>query len=134
MCLLNIRDVTLVTLGLDNAGKSTVISVIINSELYLSLRCIHSTRGWAEVMAKSFTSAGIHASVLCARAGDQDNVATTVGYTSNQAQLRKCSVTISDLGGGSRIRGIWGNYYAEVRYVRLFYKAILIQIPDHALR
>lgn len=70
-----IRDVTLVTLGLDNAGKSTVISVIINS--------------------------------------NQENVATTVGYSNNKAQLRKCNVTISDLGGGSRIRGIWNNYYAE---------------------
>lgn len=70
-----IRDVTLVTLGLDNAGKSTIISVIINS--------------------------------------NQENVAKTVGYSSSQVQLRKCNVTISDLGGGSRIRGIWNNYYAE---------------------
>ena len=46
--------------------------------------------------------------------GNQENVATTVGYSNNKAQLRKCNVTISDLGGGSRIRGIWNNYYAEV--------------------
>ena len=38
---LNIRDVTLVTLGLDNAGKSTVISVIINSEFYLDAHTVH---------------------------------------------------------------------------------------------
>ncbi|XP_065906928.1 ADP-ribosylation factor-like protein 13B [Dysidea avara] len=69
------REVTLVTLGLDNAGKSTVLSVITNS--------------------------------------NQEDVVSTVGYSSTQVRLKKCNVTISDLGGGSRIRGIWSNYYAE---------------------
>ena len=46
--------------------------------------------------------------------GNQDDVVSTVGYSSTQIRLKKCNVTISDLGGGSRIRGIWSNYYAEV--------------------
>ncbi len=28
--------------------------------------------------------------------------------------MRRCDVTMLDVGGGSKIRGIWENYYAEV--------------------
>ena len=42
--VLNTREVTLVTLGLDNAGKSTVISVIMNSEFHLNTNTC--TRGF----------------------------------------------------------------------------------------
>ncbi|XP_003728851.1 ADP-ribosylation factor-like protein 13B isoform X1 [Strongylocentrotus purpuratus] len=42
-----------------------------------------------------------------------DLVAPTVGFASGDFKLGKYDVTIFDLGGGKRIRGIWANYYAE---------------------
>ncbi|XP_049641680.1 ADP-ribosylation factor-like protein 13B [Suncus etruscus] len=70
-----VRKVTLVMLGLDNAGKTT-------------------------------TAKGIQ--------GDQpEDVVPTVGFSKIDLRQGKFQVTIFDLGGGKRIRGIWKNYYAE---------------------
>lgn len=70
-----VRKVTLVMLGLDNAGKTT-------------------------------TAKGIQ--------GDHpEDVVPTVGFSKIDLRQGKFQVTIFDLGGGKRIRGIWKNYYAE---------------------
>nr|XP_054752688.1 ADP-ribosylation factor-like protein 13B [Lytechinus pictus] len=42
-----------------------------------------------------------------------DLVAPTVGFASGEFKLGKYDVTVFDLGGGKRIRGIWSNYYGE---------------------
>lgn len=54
------RDVTLVTLGLDNAGKSTVISVIMNSEFHLNTN-IHAHVALG--VARSFISDNVSSDV-----------------------------------------------------------------------
>ncbi|XP_076835162.1 ADP-ribosylation factor-like protein 13B [Brachyhypopomus gauderio] len=41
------------------------------------------------------------------------NVAPTVGFSKVDLKRGKFQVTIFDLGGGKRIRGIWENYYSE---------------------
>ncbi|XP_021094476.1 ADP-ribosylation factor-like protein 13B isoform X2 [Heterocephalus glaber] len=41
------------------------------------------------------------------------DVAPTVGFSKIDLKQGKFEVTIFDLGGGKRIRGIWKNYYAE---------------------
>lgn len=41
------------------------------------------------------------------------NVAPTVGFSKVDLKQGKFEVTIFDLGGGKRIRGIWKNYYSE---------------------
>nr|XP_004663363.2 ADP-ribosylation factor-like protein 13B isoform X1 [Jaculus jaculus] len=70
-----VRKVTLVMVGLDNAGKTA-------------------------------TAKGIQ--------GEQpEDVAPTVGFSKIDLRQGKFDVTIFDLGGGKRIRGIWKNYYAE---------------------
>lgn len=38
----------------------------------------------------------------------------TVGFDSKKIMLHGHSVTLYDLGGGTKIRGIWKNYLAEV--------------------
>ncbi|XP_072178565.1 uncharacterized protein [Diadema setosum] len=43
-----------------------------------------------------------------------DNTAPTVGFADGEFKLGKFDVTVFDLGGGKKIRGIWSNYYAEV--------------------
>ncbi|MBN3297176.1 AR13B protein, partial [Amia calva] len=42
-----------------------------------------------------------------------EDVAPTVGFSKIYVKQGKSEVTIFDLGGGKRIRGIWKNYYAE---------------------
>jgi len=42
------------------------------------------------------------------------DVTPTVGYSSVNFFFDGYDVTMYDLGGGSNIRGIWHNYYAEV--------------------
>ena len=38
----------------------------------------------------------------------------TVGFDSKKINYRGHNVTLFDLGGGKKIRGIWRNYLAEV--------------------
>ncbi|XP_005375571.2 PREDICTED: ADP-ribosylation factor-like protein 13B [Chinchilla lanigera] len=70
-----VRKVTLVMVGLDNAGKTA-------------------------------TAKGI-------KGEHPEDVAPTVGFSKIDLKQGKFEVTIFDLGGGKRIRGIWKNYYAE---------------------
>uniref|UniRef100_H0UYU9 ARF like GTPase 13B n=1 Tax=Cavia porcellus TaxID=10141 RepID=H0UYU9_CAVPO len=69
------KKVTLVMVGLDNAGKTA-------------------------------TAKGI-------KGEHPEDVAPTVGFSKIDLKQGKFEVTIFDLGGGKRIRGIWKNYYAE---------------------
>ncbi|XP_062946071.1 ADP-ribosylation factor-like protein 13B [Cynocephalus volans] len=70
-----IRKVTLVMVGLDNAGKTATAKAIQGE---------------------------------C-----PEDLAPTVGFSRIDIRQGKFDVTIFDLGGGERIRGIWKNYYAE---------------------
>ncbi|XP_060716859.1 ADP-ribosylation factor-like protein 13B isoform X2 [Tachysurus vachellii] len=70
-----VRKVTLVMVGLDNAGKTATVRGI-QGECPL-------------------------------------DVAPTVGFSKVDLKQGRFEVTIFDLGGGKRIRGIWKNYYSE---------------------
>jgi len=52
--------------------------------------------------------------VLLHLSGSTTDVTPTVGYSSVNFFFDGFDVTMYDLGGGSKIRGIWHNYYAEV--------------------
>ncbi|XP_041128253.1 ADP-ribosylation factor-like protein 13B [Polyodon spathula] len=69
------RKVTLVMVGLDNAGKTATVRGI--------------------------------------QGENPEDVAPTVGFSKIDLTQGKFEVTIFDLGGGKRIRGIWKNYYSE---------------------
>lgn len=69
------RKVTLVMVGLDNAGKTATVRGI--------------------------------------QGDNPKDVAPTVGFSKVDLKQGKFEVTIFDLGGGKRIRGIWKNYYSE---------------------
>ncbi|KAI4896493.1 hypothetical protein NFI96_020383 [Prochilodus magdalenae] len=75
LCLDDYRKVTLVMVGLDNAGKTATVRGI---------------QGESPL-----------------------DVAPTVGFSKVDLKQGKFEVTIFDLGGGKRIRGIWKNYYSE---------------------
>ncbi|XP_072477769.1 ADP-ribosylation factor-like protein 13B isoform X2 [Notamacropus eugenii] len=70
-----VRKVTLLIVGLDNAGKSTAVKGI--------------------------------------QGESPEDVTPTVGFSRIDLRQGKFEVTIFDLGGGQKIRGIWKNYYAE---------------------
>ncbi|XP_053162732.1 ADP-ribosylation factor-like protein 13B isoform X3 [Hemicordylus capensis] len=70
-----VRKVTLIMVGLDNAGKTATVKGIQGE---------------------------------C-----PEDVAPTVGFSKIDLKQGRFEVTIFDLGGGKRIRGIWKNYYAE---------------------
>ncbi|XP_039201794.1 ADP-ribosylation factor-like protein 13B isoform X1 [Crotalus tigris] len=70
-----VRKVTLIMVGLDNAGKTATVKGI--------------------------------------QGESPEDVAPTVGFSKIDLKQRWFEVTIFDLGGGKRIRGIWKNYYAE---------------------
>ncbi|XP_070567727.1 ADP-ribosylation factor-like protein 13B [Ptychodera flava] len=42
-----------------------------------------------------------------------ESVAPTVGFSSVDFKVDKFQITVYDLGGGKKIRGIWRNYYSE---------------------
>ncbi|XP_043928092.1 ADP-ribosylation factor-like protein 13B isoform X2 [Protopterus annectens] len=58
-------------------------------------------------------NAGKTAAVKGIQGESPEDVAPTVGFSKSEMKMGKFDVTIFDLGGGKRIRGIWKNYYAE---------------------
>ncbi|XP_024917892.1 ADP-ribosylation factor-like protein 13B isoform X3 [Cynoglossus semilaevis] len=58
-------------------------------------------------------NAGKTATVRGIQGENPDDVAPTVGFSKVDLKQGKFEVTIFDLGGGKRIRGIWKNYYSE---------------------
>ncbi|XP_029374341.1 ADP-ribosylation factor-like protein 13B isoform X3 [Echeneis naucrates] len=58
-------------------------------------------------------NAGKTATVRGIQGDNPNDVAPTVGFSKVDLKQGKFEVTIFDLGGGKRIRGIWKNYYSE---------------------
>nr|XP_046238622.1 ADP-ribosylation factor-like protein 13B isoform X3 [Scatophagus argus] len=58
-------------------------------------------------------NAGKTATVRGIQGDNPQDVAPTVGFSKVDLKQGKFEVTIFDLGGGKRIRGIWKNYYSE---------------------
>ncbi|TFK07801.1 coiled-coil domain-containing protein 147 [Platysternon megacephalum] len=58
-------------------------------------------------------NAGKTATVKGIQGESPEDVAPTVGFSKIDLKQGRFEVTIFDLGGGKRIRGIWKNYYAE---------------------
>ncbi|KAK3735593.1 hypothetical protein QZH41_013707, partial [Actinostola sp. cb2023] len=71
-----IKKVTLLMVGLDNAGKTSTVADLNGDTL--------------------------------------EGITPTVGFLSSSFSLYRYNVTIYDLGGGSKIRAIWKNYFTEV--------------------
>ncbi|KAB7504660.1 ADP-ribosylation factor-like protein 13B [Armadillidium nasatum] len=74
-----LQPVTLLLVGLDNAGKTTAAKGIVGEPV--------------------------------------ENIAPTIGFSPETLEYRGCEITIYDLGGGSKIRGVWPKYFSEVHGV-----------------
>ena len=57
----------------------------------------------------------VTSSLSCFLAEDTDEITPTIGFANASLTFGRHHVTMYDVGGGPRIRGIWKNYYAEVR-------------------
>ncbi|EDO44675.1 predicted protein [Nematostella vectensis] len=71
-----VKKVTILMVGLDNAGKTSTVADLKGEAL--------------------------------------DGITPTVGFLSSNFNMYRFNVTVYDLGGGAKIRGIWKDYYAEV--------------------
>ncbi len=91
------RGITIGTFGLDNAGKTTVLKVLKEGKS----------------PAKSLSPMTDYRS-LVGVSDSLDGIAPTVGFATVSFQSRRFNITLFDLGGGTRIRDIWKNYFAEV--------------------
>ncbi len=87
------RGITIGTFGLDNAGKTTVLKVLKEGKSPSPMTDYRSLVGVSDSL---------------------DGIAPTVGFATVSFQSRRFNITLFDLGGGSRIRDIWKNYFAEV--------------------
>ena len=97
------RETTVLLLGLDSAGKSTLLANM-NGGMINSCCC--------EKKPSLF-----NVSIKSLNAESTDGITPTIGFASSNLDIGKFEVTMYDLGGGPRIRGIWKNYYPEVRLV-----------------
>lgn len=100
--------------GLDNAGKTATVRGIQGGEDFLEI-FINPTL-WIKHLFYSllFILLDTLFSILHFLPPDNpQDVAPTVGFSKVDLKQGKFEVTIFDLGGGKRIRGIWKNYYSE---------------------
>ncbi|CAM4421561.1 unnamed protein product [Eretmochelys imbricata] len=85
----------------------------------LMANCCNWLKGWQEPVRKvtlvmvGLDNAGKTATVKGIQGESPEDVAPTVGFSKIDLKQGRFEVTIFDLGGGKRIRGIWKNYYAE---------------------
>lgn len=81
-------------LGLDNSGKTTVLANL--SEGIIMFLCKLTT-------------------VFAFYSESTEGATPSVGFSSTKLDLDGFQVTFYDVGGGTRLRNIWKNYYSEVR-------------------
>ncbi|KAK1167619.1 ADP-ribosylation factor-like protein 13B isoform X1 [Acipenser oxyrinchus oxyrinchus] len=85
----------------------------------LMANCCSWLKRWRSLPGKvtlvmvGLDNAGKTATVRGIQGENPEDVAPTVGFSKIDLTQGKFEVTIFDLGGGKRIRGIWKNYYSE---------------------
>ncbi|XP_036397091.1 ADP-ribosylation factor-like protein 13B isoform X2 [Megalops cyprinoides] len=85
----------------------------------LMANCCNWLKRWREPSRKvtllmvGLDNAGKTATVRGIQGENPEDVAPTVGFSKVDLKQGKFEVTIFDLGGGKKIRGIWKNYYSE---------------------
>ena len=89
------REATIVMLGLDGAGKSTVVANIT---------------GGTQCQSRAYMSTLL---ILTDDVYD-DLLVPTIGFSRSSFKINKYHHSLYDLGGGETIRDIWSKYYAEV--------------------
>lgn len=75
--------------------------------------CPSSKRKKIIILLVGLDNAGKTCTAKCLLKEPRENIAPTVGFSIVKPRGSKHDVTIYDLGGGQRIRGIWKCYFAE---------------------
>lgn len=99
---------TLIMLGLDNAGKTATVQGIQGGTTYGWFCMFFMKLRQVYMLLLGIIFKRQHLFVFVE---DPQDVTPTVGFTRIEMKQDKFQVTIFDLGGGKRIRDIWKNYY-----------------------
>eukprot|EP00062_Callorhinchus_milii_P003197 gi/632940244/ref/XP_007885214.1/ PREDICTED: ADP-ribosylation factor-like protein 13B isoform X2 [Callorhinchus milii] len=98
---------------------NSLLTEFVKDMFSLMANCCTWVRLWREPVRKvtivlvGLDNAGKTATVKGIQGDPQEDIAPTVGFSKIDIKRDRFEVTIFDLGGGKRIRGIWKNYYAE---------------------
>ena len=103
---------TIILVGLDGAGKSTVLAGLEGGRSCCSIYHIHSWDGPPEWNIRNELIALNHRYLE-----PLDDVQTTHGFSSGYGKVGPTQFRVFDVGGGRRIRDIWHRYFAEVTAV-----------------
>eukprot|EP01135_Chromosphaera_perkinsii_P001063 Nk52_evm13s158 gene=Nk52_evmTU13s158 len=110
-------DVVVVCLGLDNAGKTTLLGVLQHVEKYNHNMDQEEEEeeglGHQNKKTRKRKSIKVTKEIEQAQEKILSHTTTTIGFNNEQVDMFGLKVTMYDLGGGERIRGIWKNYTAE---------------------
>lgn len=103
LCKSALSEVVILVIGLDNSGKTTLTHTI-NGGMYFYIQNIIFFR--------------VFEIIECTCVDLDPFIVPTVGFS---APIRKrisgLDAVFYDLGGGSRIRGVWPQYFADVHAV-----------------
>ncbi|KAI9136944.1 hypothetical protein BKA69DRAFT_1101127 [Paraphysoderma sedebokerense] len=122
-------EVTISVFGLDNSGKTSLISSLsrwsdsnrlssaIRSFFSLCLPCASiSNRAAARVGPfRELRDEDIDRPK--AAQSDERKYSPTIGFSFARIKIGRCTVRLFDVGGGEKIRGLWENYFAETHGV-----------------
>lgn len=98
-------------LGLDGAGKSSLLAAFRDGWIGRDWRGVDLLQHHVSFSLLSLSHLRSHTTL----AEPLEDVSPTVGFVAGELPHGKSRLTTYDLGGGPRIRNIWGQYFAEVR-------------------
>lgn len=82
--------------------------------IFSSCKCRHSPKREITLLMIGLDNAGKTSTAKHLLGESTEDVVPTVGFSSVKVKHNQFDITIFDLGGGHKIRGIWKNYYASV--------------------
>ena len=97
------------------------ISLHLICNIYLSSQrmfCFRKEAAWPKDFIPTLLLCGLDnagkSTIVCRIRGDNSEPTPTVGFNPSTVKIANKNIRFYDVGGGERIRGIWGSYYAEV--------------------
>jgi GTPase SAR1 family protein len=94
---------------LDGAGKSTLMQSLTEGNQRLIVLAVIYSFTWLSALDES---------------DEDEEPLATIGYSTRTLSVGRYNVTMTEVGGGNDIRGIWPKYFAQVEKAILAYSFI----------